>query len=88
MTQQIYLVASRRETNKFLNDNFKNYLENQLHIKHKVKITIEIKSPTQEKALQVVDMVSWAMFRKIEHKDQSYALLLKDKIIEESPLFP
>jgi hypothetical protein len=84
----IYLIASRRETNKFLNDNFKNYLENQLHRHHKIKITVEIKSPSQEKALQIVDMVSWAMFRKIEHEDESYALPLKGKIIEESPLFP
>lgn len=84
----IYLIASRRETNKFLNDNFKNYLENQVHHTHKIKITIEIKSPSQEKALQIVDMVSWAMFRKIEHQDESYTLLLKSKIIEESSLFP
>lgn len=84
----IYLIASRRETNKFLNENFKNYLENQLQSHHKIKISVEIKSPSQEKALQMVDMVSWAMFRKIEHKDGSYAVLLKGKIIEESPLFP
>lgn len=84
----IYLIASRRETNKFLNQNFKNYLENQIQSNHKLKIVIEIKSPSQEKSLQVVDMVCWAIFRKREYQDRSYFSILKGKMIEESSLFP
>ena len=37
----IELVASRRETNKFLNENFKNYLKTKL--KNKLRLAIEIK---------------------------------------------
>lgn len=88
LDQPIYLIASRRETNKFLNQNFKNYLENQVQNNHKLKLSIDIKSPSQEKALQVVDMACWAIFRKREHQDESYFLILKSKMIEESPLFP
>jgi predicted kinase len=87
-TDIVYLIASRRETNKFLNENFKNYLKSQISNIHKMKVEIEIKIPSEEKSLQAVDFVSWAIFRKYEHNDDSYFKLIKSKIIEENPLFP
>ena len=84
----IVLVASRRETNKFLNQYFCNYLTGQVIGKHKIKISIEIREPRQEKCLQVVDTVCWALFRKREWRDESYANIIKSRVIEESPLFP
>ncbi len=87
-TEPIVLIASRRETNKFLNQNFRNYLSGQVSGNHKIKVAVEIKTPQQEKCLQIVDCVCWALFRKHEYGDESYANLIKSKIIEESPLFP
>jgi len=84
----IELIASRRETNKFLNQNFCNYIKYQVQSNHKLDITVEIKSPHEEKCLQVVDFVCWSIFRKIEHSDESYTNFIKQKIVEESPLFP
>ena len=85
---EIELIASRRETNKFLNENFKNYLKKKLGDKHKGTIKVSIKTPAEEKILQAVDFVSWAIFRKYEKGDDRYYNIIKDKIIEESPLFP
>lgn len=85
--ERIFLIASRRETNKFLNQNFTAYLKSQVKNNHKLDIEIEIKSPTQEKSLQVVDMLSWAIFRKYEYGDESYYNLIKPDIVEENPLF-
>lgn len=85
---QVVLIAEKRETNKFLNDNFKAYLENQLKNKHRALISVEIKIPSQEKALQAIDFVSWSIFRKYEMKDDSYYKIIKDIIVEENPLFP
>ena len=85
---KIELVASRRETNKFLNKNFKNYLNSQIKNRHKTNISIQITNPFQEKSLQAVDFISWAIFRKYEQEDDSYYNLIKSKIIEENPLFP
>lgn len=85
---KIFLVASRRETNKFLNENFKNYLNNQVKNYHQGELEINIKTPSEEKALQVVDFTSWAIFRKYEYGDDSYYNLIKNKILEENPLFP
>jgi len=83
----IGLIASRRETNKFLNKNFKNYLNRQVKNHHKIDVKVFIKTPSQEKALQAVDFVSWAIFRKYEHKDDNYYKIIKNKIAEENPLF-
>ena len=85
---KIFLVASRRETNKFLNDNFKNYLNNQIKNQHHGNLEINIKAPSEEKALQAVDFASWAIFRKYQYEDDSYYNLIKNKIVEENPLFP
>lgn len=88
LSKTVLLVASRRETNKFLNQNFKNYLNNQIVNRHKVNVRVVIKTPYEEKSLQAVDFTSWAIFRKYEYGDDSYYNLIKNKIIEENPLFP
>ena len=84
----ITLIAAQRETNKFLNENFKDYLSKQLNNNHKIDLKIKIATPAEEKALQVVDFASWAIFRKYEFGDDSYYNLVKVRIIEEAPLFP
>lgn len=86
--QKIKIIASRRETNKFLNQNFSNYLKNQANNNHKLDVEILIKTPCNEKGLQVVDMACWAIFRKYEHGDETYYNIIKSQISEENPLFP
>lgn len=84
----IEIIASRKETNKFLNQNFKSYLQSKISNNHNINVTISIKTPAQEKALQAVDFVSWAIFRKYEYKDETYYDIIKENIIEENRLFP
>lgn len=87
INEKIKIVASRRETNKFLNANFSSYIRNQAMSNHRLDIEIDIMSPSQEKSLQVADMVSWSIFRKYEHHDDTYYNLIKNDIVEENPLF-
>lgn len=84
----VYLIATKRETNKFLNENFKDYLEKQVKGRHGLQIKIEIKTPGEEKCLQAVDFVSWGIFRKYEMGDRLYYNIIKNKIVEENSLFP
>lgn len=84
---EIHLIAERRETNKFLNMNFKSYLESQISNNHKLRLKTFIKTPHSEKCLQVVDHISWAIFRKYEYQDDSYYNIIKDNILEENGLF-
>lgn len=81
------LIASKKETNKFLNENFKNYLNSQMEEKYNVRLSIKIKVPGEEKCLQAVDFISWAIFRKYEYGDRSYYDIIKSKIVEENGLF-
>jgi len=85
---KITIVASRRETSRYLNENFKTYLNNQAKNYHKVEVEAVIRTPFKEKSLQVVDFVSWAIFRKYEYGDESYYNIIRNKIVEENPLFP
>jgi len=85
---KVYLIASKRETNKFLNSNFKTYLENQVSKNHHLDLEVLIRNCREEKSLQVVDFISWTIFRMLEHRDKSYYDLIKSKIVEINPLFP
>lgn len=87
ISNELFLVASRKETNKFLNLNFTSYLGNSIKQKHKLNIRIILKTPHEEKSLQAVDFVSWSIFRKYEYGDESYYNIIKSKIVEENPLF-
>ena len=41
-----------------------------------------------EKGLQAVDFISWAIFRKYERGDFEFYEIIKDKIVDERLLFP
>ena len=83
----ITLVASKRETNKFLNQNFHDYLCRQLKNNHDADLKVEVKTPAEEKCLQAADIASWSIFRKYEYADDSYYQLLKPIIVEENTLY-
>lgn len=85
--EPVCLIASKRETNKFLNQNFKSYLEDNIGKNHKLKLDVSIKTPSEIKGLQVVDFISWAIFRKHETGDCSFYNMIRDIILEENPLF-
>lgn len=84
---KIILIASQRETNRFLNENFKHYLETQISANHKILLDVLIKPASASKGLQVVDFISWAIFRKCEYGDDYFYNMIKNLIIEESSLF-
>lgn len=83
----ITLVAAKRETNRFLNENFRIYLKKQTLSNHELNINVEIKTTSEEKSLQAVDFISWAIYRKYEKSDDSYYKIIKNKIFEENSLF-
>ena len=87
LNKGVELIASRKETSKFLNLNFKNYLQTQAKANHNLDLKIEIKTTFEEKTLQAVDFISWSIFRKYEYEDESYYDLFKKLIFEENALF-
>jgi len=85
--EKIIIIIDQRETNKFLKENFENYLTNNLK-KQFDNFEVRIKPSHTEKCLQAVDFISWAIFRKYEQNDYEYYEIIKNKIIEENLLFP
>ncbi|GMO55112.1 MAG: hypothetical protein Ta2C_09440 [Candidatus Endomicrobiellum trichonymphae] len=85
--ESIDFIASRRETNRFLNENFKGYLKTKTLLNHKLKIEVSINSPHSVKELQVVDFVSWAMFKKYEHDESYYYNIIENLVVDEVLLF-
>jgi len=83
--EKIFFIASRRETNKTLNENFLSYLESQN--KDKLDIEFVIKTPGQEKGLQVVDIVSYVIYQKYENGNDERYGMIEELIIEEKNLF-
>jgi hypothetical protein len=87
LDQPIEFIASKRETSKILNENFKSYIRGQTIARHGLNVRAEIKTTSQDKGLQAVDCLAWSFFRKYEHGDSSYADIVAEKIIEEGTLF-
>ena len=85
---KIQICIDQRETNKFLKENFKDYLNNNLAKRGNNNFEIKIRPSQTEKCLQAVDFISWAIFRKYERNDYEYYELIKNKVIEENLLFP
>lgn len=50
-------------------------------------VYVEVKTPNEERCLQAVDFISWAIFRKHEYKDSQYFNLIKNIIVEEGWLY-
>lgn len=82
----IEFIASRRETSKLLNQNFLWYLKKNIQSKP-FDIKFNIKTPLQEKWLQVVDFCCRAIYQKYEKQEEDYYTLIKSLIIEEKWLF-
>lgn len=81
------LVASRRETNRLLNDDFCQYLEGQMNRMSSGKFVVRIASPYEEKCLQIADFACWSVYRAEAHGDDSYERLLGQRMIRVIRLF-
>ncbi|GBE17093.1 hypothetical protein BMS3Abin15_00929 [bacterium BMS3Abin15] len=85
--EPIDLYIDQKDTNKFIRENFENYLKDNFNKRGSKKVRIRIRPSHTEKCLQAVDFISWAIFRKYEQGDYKYYNLIKKKIIEENALF-
>jgi len=83
-TDDIILVASRRNTSKNLNVIFS---ESVVRRAHGVKFSVNIVPPSDDKCLQAVDFISWAFWQKYEKGDETYTSMIADKIVQEYVMY-
>lgn len=81
--EDIQFYAARKETNKHLNKQFENQIKDDLS--WLLNIQIFLRYPHQEKWLQLVDSLAYAIFRKHEYDDYSLYSIIKDNISIETP---
>lgn len=86
--ETIDLVVDRKDTKKALRENFINYLSSSMSKRRAENFTVTLHASHENKSLQAVDFVSWAIFRKYEKGDFEFYELIKNKIVDERPLFP
>lgn len=82
----VELYVDRKDTKKSLTENFTNYLESSM-TKRGQKMQVTLHASHENRSLQAVDFISWAVFRKYERGDFEYYELIKDKIVDERLLF-
>lgn len=84
----INICIDRKDTKKKIRENFENYLSHELKSRRNGNFEIVLKGSHEEKSLQAVDFISWAIFRKYERGDYDYYEIIKNKIVGENLLFP
>ena len=86
--ESIHLYIDRKDTKKVLRENFIKYLTSSMKKRRDGNFKVELHSSHENKALQAVDFISWAIFRKYERNDYEFYELIKSKITDERLLFP
>ena len=80
----IKFVASRRNTSKKLDDEFSESIANHTN---NVNFETDIVKACDDKCLQAVDFVSWALWQKYEMSDETYSDIVADKIVKEYVMY-
>ena len=80
-----YFIASRKETNQFLKQNFIEQLNKSHSPLLNIDITIDI--PQHRSWLEIVDACSHAIFRRYENWDFELYSVIKNKVILEKQIF-
>ena len=84
----VCLIVDRSKSNRSLRGDFDNYIRNKLvERNHLNKLVIRHESSHNEACLQVLDFVSWAIFRSYEHKDSRFFDVIKNKIVIKKEVF-
>ena len=80
-TNDIKLIASRRNTSKHLNDQFTENILNK--IPEDITLDVSIEKPSDDKCLQAVDFISWSFWQKYERDDNTYSEIISNFVINE-----
>lgn len=84
----VRLIVDKSKSNRSLRDDFDKYVRTKLIQKNNInKLTIKHENSHNEACLQVLDFVSWAIFRNYEHKDSRFIEIIKDKIVIKKEVF-
>ncbi len=84
----VCLVVDKSKTNRSLREDFNNYIRKNITQKNNnCVLKIQHENSQKEGCLQVLDFVSWAIFRNYEYGDSRFLEIIKDKIVIKKEVF-
>ncbi len=84
----ISLIVDKSKTNRSLREDFDNYIrKNILGRKNDCILKIKHENSQKDECLQVLDFISWAIFRNYEYNDPEFMNIIKDKIVIKKEVF-
>lgn len=84
----VCLVVDKSKTNRSLREDFDNYIRKNMSQKNNLyKLIIKHENSQKEGCLQVLDFISWAIFRNYEYNDSKFINVIKDKIVIKKEVF-
>ncbi len=84
----VCLIVDKSKTNRSLREDFDGYIRNNFKQKNNnCRIEIKHENSQKEGCLQVLDFISWAIFRSYEQKDSRFIKIIKDKIVVKREIF-
>lgn len=87
-TSSVCLIVDKSKSNRSLREDFDNYIRRKLSEKnHLDKLIIRHENSQNEACLQVLDFISWAIFRNYEHSDSRFLDMIKDRIVIKKEVF-
>lgn len=88
LNEIIDLIVDRKDTNKSLNESFIGHLTGTMNNKKVKNFKIQLHSSHENKSLQAVDFISWAIFQKYEYGNFEFYEIIRNKIVDEKVIFP
>ncbi|MEK6927914.1 MAG: DUF3800 domain-containing protein [Nanoarchaeota archaeon] len=87
-THSVCLIVDKSKPNRSLREDFNRYIKNEIRKNNSsCNINIQHENSQKEQCLQVLDFVSWAIFRSYEHNDSRFIDIIKDKIVIKKEVF-
>jgi len=84
----VSLVVDKSKTNRSLREDFDNYIRNNINKNNNnCKLIIKHENSQKEGCLQVLDFISWAIFRNYEFSDSRFMDIIKNKIVIKKEVF-
>lgn len=87
-TLNVVLIVDKSKSTRSLRDDFNKYIRFEVSKKNNsCNLNIKHENSESESCLQVLDFVSWAIFRNYEYKDSRFMNIIKDKIVIKKEVF-
>jgi len=84
---EIRLIVDKRVNKQILKEDFDNYIK-QIKLKHiSDRLKISHVASYDERGIQAVDFISWAIFNKYEYGKEEYFNIINDRIKSKIELF-